>query len=375
MSVPTVNAAAQPALGYIGRIPVRNLWLLMLYASDLFRQVRGKRSAIEENPDDIPDLVAEILAHFVERRLKRNLTYGYRPQEAVLGRVRGRIDLLSTERHQLNARGLVACCFENLTVDTPRNRYVCGALGAISQIVRSPELRRRCRSLAASLKYLGVRGEVPSRQEMSTDRCGRHDSNDQRMVTAARLAFGLAMPTESHGNVSLGVPDREATWVRHLYEKAVGGFYDVVLSPDGWKVDRGRPLRWLIEEKTDGIDKILPSMRTDIVMEHHLARRRIVIDTKFTSILAPGRFRENSLQSGYLYQIYAYLRSQVGDGNPLSEHAAGLLLHPSVGEMVDEIVVIQGHAIRFATVDLAASAVEIRGQLTRMVKFPDLATL
>jgi len=23
--------------GYIGRIPVRNLWLLMLYASDLFR--------------------------------------------------------------------------------------------------------------------------------------------------------------------------------------------------------------------------------------------------------------------------------------------------------------------------------------------------
>ena len=26
-----------PEWGYVGRIPVRNLWLLMLYASDLFR--------------------------------------------------------------------------------------------------------------------------------------------------------------------------------------------------------------------------------------------------------------------------------------------------------------------------------------------------
>jgi 5-methylcytosine-specific restriction enzyme subunit McrC len=190
------------------------------------------------------------------------------------------------------------------------------------------------------------------------------------MVAAARLAFDLALPTESRGSVSLGVPDEEAAWVRHLYERAIAGFYDVVLSPHGWKVDRGRPLSWLIERKTGGIDRILPSMRTDIILEHRADQRRIVIDTKFTSILMPGWFRENGLRSGYLYQIYAYLRSQVGDGGPLSEHAAGLLLHPSVGEMIDETVVIQGHAIRFGTVDLAASAGEIREQLMRLIRTP-----
>ena len=290
MSTLLANVPVDSTVGHVGRIPVRNLWLLMLYASDLFRQIHQNKVAVEDNPDDIPDLLAEILAHVVERRLRRNLTYGYRPQEAILGRVRGRIDLLSTERHQLMARGKVACRFENLTVNTPRNRFVRGALGAIARVVRRPDLRFRCLSLAASLKHLGVTGEVPSRPEMSTDRCGRHDSNDQHMVAAARLAFDLALPTEGHGNVSLGVPDREATWVRHLYERAVGGFYDVVLSPHGWKVDRGRPLSWLIEQKTGGIDRILPSMRTDIVLEHHLTKRRIVIDTKFTSILAPGWF-------------------------------------------------------------------------------------
>ena len=93
-------------VGYIGRIPVRNLWLLMLYASDLFRQLdaSGDRS-FEDNPDDLPDLVAEILTHEVERRLRRNLSYGYQYRHEVLGRVRGRIDLLQTEAHQLLQRG------------------------------------------------------------------------------------------------------------------------------------------------------------------------------------------------------------------------------------------------------------------------------
>jgi len=120
------------------------------------------------------------------------------------------------------------------------------------------------------------------------------------------------------------------------------------------------------------MDAILPSMKTDIVLEHFGANRRIVIDTKFTSMLAKGQFRGYILKSGYLYQIYAYLRSQEGNGDPLSERAVGLMLHPSVGEMMDETVEIQGHAIRFATVDLAASAQEIRTQLLRMVDLPVL---
>jgi 5-methylcytosine-specific restriction enzyme subunit McrC len=118
-------------------------------------------------------------------------------------------------------------------------------------------------------------------------------------------------------------------------------------------------LDWQIEQETAGIEKILPTMRTDVVLDHASSGRRIVIDTKFTSILTKGHYREDTLRSGYLYQIYAYLRSQVGRGDSLADHASGLPLHPSVGETVDETVVIQGHSIRFATVDLTASAAQI----------------
>jgi len=371
LTAPMINIPAHLELGHIGRIPVRNLWLLMLYASELFRQLDRGKIAIEDNPDDIPDLIAELLARVVQRRLMRNLSFGYRSKVAVLGRVRGHIDLLRTERHQLLARGLVACRFEDLTVNTPRNRFVRAALDAIAGIVLRPDLAHRCRALAVSLKRLGVTGEKPSRSEVSADRLGCHDADDQRMTAAAHLAFDLSLPTEAKGSKLLALPDREITWVRRLYEKAVAGFYDVVLSGSGWHIDAGKSISWLIERKTSGIDKILPTMRTDVILDHHGTGRRIVIDTKFTSIVTKGWYREDTLRSGYVYQIYAYLRSQEVDGNVLATNASGLLLHPSIDEMVDETVVIQGHAIRFATVDLGASASEIRKQLLRVVALPD----
>nr|WP_202411369.1 5-methylcytosine-specific restriction endonuclease system specificity protein McrC [Aeromonas veronii] len=361
---------AEEEIGRIGSIPVRNLWLLMLYASDLFRDIEKAKVAVEDNPDDIPDLVAEILCRRVERRIRRNLSYGYQSREAVLGRVRGRIDQLNTERRRLLDRGKVACRFDELTIDTTRNCFVRAALEEISKVVRRRSLAHRCRSLAASLKRMGVIGERPNRSEVSMDRFGRLDADDKPMLAAAHLAFNIALPTEATGAKQLSLPDREITWIRKLYEKGIAGFYDVVLSKSGWRVDAGKTMSWQIERKTLGIDKILPTMRTDIILDHSDAGRRIVIDTKFNSVVKRGWYREETLRSGYLYQIYAYLRSQEGKGDPLAQNASGLLLHPSVGYMVNEAVVIQNHEIRFATVDLGSSAREIREQLLQVLAFP-----
>ena len=361
-----VPEAQDSATSYIGRIPVRNLWLLMLYASELFRTCDIGNVGLEDSPDDLPDLIAEILAHAVELRQRRHLNLGYRSRDAVLNRVRGRIDVLKTERHQLLERGLVACRFDEMTIDTPRNRFVRAALETISRIVRKKELSHRCRVLANGMKAMGVSGNAPTRAQISTDRFGRNDADDKFMVAAAKLAFDLALPMETAGAHVLALPGREERWVRTLFEKAVGGFYSVVLQPQGWRVQCGGWLRWQIERRTQGIADILPSMQTDVVLEHATSGQRIVIDTKFTSIVTNGWHREETLRSGYLYQIYAYLRSQVGRGDPLADSASGLLLHPSVGTAVDETVVIQGHAIRFATVDLTGSSSEIRAHLLRL---------
>jgi 5-methylcytosine-specific restriction enzyme subunit McrC len=338
----------------------------MLYASELTR-FRGEFNAIvDADRDDLPDLIAQLLAKAVECRLKRNLTRGYRNREMVLTRVRGRIDLLTTQSHLLLSRGEVFCRFHDLTIDTPRNRLVRSALDLMVRLVQSEELAHRSRSLASSLTRSGVGGLRPSRSELALDQIGRNDAADRFMIALAQLAFELALPTEESGLTALVAPEREETWVRRLFEKAVLGFARVELEPLGWCIHGSVPLHWQVSSASGGIAGILPRMVTDIVLNPPNGRRRVIVDTKFSSILGNRRFGGASLKSHYLYQMYAYVRSQESLGVRSSE-TAGLFLHPAIDVTLYEQAVIQGHSITFATLNLAGSAAAIRKDLRRIL--------
>ena len=131
----------------------------------------------------------------------------------------------------------------------------------------------------------------------------------------------------------------------------------------------GKPMNWKINNATDGIKDILPSMKTDIILDNKNKSHRIIIDTKFTNIFHKNSswYREKSLKSGYIYQLYAYLRSQEGLGEKLNEDSSGMLLHPAIGEDIDESVTIQGHEMRFSTVDLTQPHEVIRNRLLNLV--------
>jgi 5-methylcytosine-specific restriction enzyme subunit McrC len=359
-------AAASPGESHVGRIPVRNIWLLMLYASELTRIGGALDSLMDDELNELPDLVGRLLAGAVEGRLRRNLNHGYRQRDMVLNRVRGRIDVLTTEARQLLSKGEIFCHFEELTIDTPRNRLVRAALTLMTRLVSNKELSLQCRALATNLARLGVSGAPPSRSEMAADHIGRNDFADSFMVALAKLAFDLALPTESAGATPFVAPEREEVWARKLFEKAVLGFARVELAPLGWTVRGSTPLKWQVSSASEGLSAILPRMETDIILDPPNNCQRLVIDTKFTSILSRGRFGNAILKSDYLYQMYAYLRSQEGRDTQW-ETAAGLLLHPAIGTSLREQVVIQNHPISFATVDLAAPVLSIRNELRNLL--------
>jgi len=352
----------------LGKIPVRNLWLLMLYASDLYRYLGAKKVEVEDNPEDIADLVAEILCTQVEERLKRNLTYGYESKVAVVNRVRGRIDVFKTERQRLFEKGKVICRFDELTVDTPRNRYVRSALECLSKLnIRTP-LAHKCRALILSLERLGVSKVKPINYIAKSERFGRHDISDQKMIAAAELAFSLSLPTEFAGQYYLNSPGAQKDWLRKLFEKAIAGFYAVTLDRREWKVLAGKQFKWQISDKSSGIDDILPSMKTDIIINNRSSGGKLVIDTKFNSITTEGWYRAESLRSGYIYQMYTYLRSQERFSDPNTLSCTGMFLHPAINEEVTEYVKIQGHLIWFCTVNLGETAVSIRDRLLFLVE-------
>ena len=306
----TIRSETQTS-GFIGYIPVRNIWLLLLYASQLYRELpESRRVELENAPDDIPVLVAEILANAVERRMRRNLSHGYQWRSADLNRVRGRINLFRTERRQLLQRGSVACVFDELAVDTPRNRYVKAALthivGIVSKFANQSQLERRCRNLAFRLERAGVIGYVETRragQSAVLDNVGWADGHERQMLAAARLALNLSIPTEQSGVAQLPIVNRSETEGWKLYENAVAGFYAAALSHRGWKVNHGHRIQWPVSDPTPGLQAIMPGMVTDIVLERRghgapAAGQRIVIDTKFTSIVGRSQFGKPTLKSG-----------------------------------------------------------------------------
>ena len=78
-------------------------------------------------------------------------------------------------------------------------------------------------------------------------------------------------------------------------------------------------------------------MVTDIILENQQEDRRIIIDTKFTNILARSQFGDGQrFKTGHIYQLYSYLRSQERDDDPRSLNSEGMLLYPAIGFDVDE---------------------------------------
>jgi len=349
-------------------IPIRNIWLLMLYASELPEVMNKVDSSLDHDRDDFHNLIAEYLVSLVEKRLQRNLSFGYEFRSAELSRVRGQINFLATERGQLLSKGKISCQFQELTINTLKNRLVLSALDKVSTLVTDNEaLVHKCKVLVSRLQRIGVVVTRPSTSEINSIQLGRNDSDDRAMVTVSKLVFNYKLPNQSTGNQFIYSPERDDVWLRALFENAVRGFYKNLLK-DEWRLNSKRRLFWNIDYEDEGIKDILPNMEADIILDNLNQKKRIVIDTKFTSILKKNQHGNEKLKSGYIYQMYAYLMSQRNSGDFLDQNSTGILLHPALNEMIDKTVVIQGSPLRFMTVDLAAPSFEIRKQLLNVLK-------
>jgi 5-methylcytosine-specific restriction enzyme subunit McrC len=271
-------------------------------------------------------------------------------------------------------RGRIACRFEDLTFDTPRNRFVRAALSVMAVRVLNSKIEADCRRLATQLHLLGVGTIRPTRQQLSRDQIASHQSDDRFMVSIARLALDFVLPSESAGTTAVSRLDRDEVLLRRIFEKAVAGFYRHEFhGRDGWKIHPQGWIDWDVSSSSTGARALLPRMKPDLKLDKGL-ERRIVMDTKFTNVLTPRMHGGDAFKSENIYQLYAYLRSQAGRReDPLSSIAEGILLYPSVDSDLDEFVTIQGHRIRFATVNLAQSATVLLARLRSLLEISQQA--
>jgi len=346
-------------------IPLRNVWLLMAYAARVDSKFAPKylpKSLIAESVDtDLPDLVGQFLSREVMRRFRDSLSVGYESVTKEQSRVRGRIRHLETARKRSLSKGKIVVSYEVLTHDNEVNRLARKALETVQNICSNKSIAQECASAIRRLELAGVQSSTA--RAVATVQA--RDKRDLRMVSLAKLALSLQIPTQISGTSRLLDPEIRDEWIRKIYEKAVFSFYQLHLDSNVWKVEASKKLNWQILNSTPGFKNLLPGMRTDIEITNKLTSEKTVIDTKFTSI-TNTHFDKEKFKSGHLYQIYAYLRTQEPLNpldDPLNAGAAGILLYPTVDAEYTESASVQGHKISMVTVDLMQESSLITSRL------------
>ena len=351
----------------VAKIPIKNIWLLLLYASG-FYQTLGKqqRVQLENNPEDLIKLTAELYCEAARKRFMRSLSCGYTQQTQILNRVRGKIDILATVRQHLLEKGRIQCQFEVLTIDTPKNRYIHAAAHTLLPLIEDKKLKIRCQKIISHFNTLKI-GQS-THYDFRADYFDRTGTQDRYLLTLCRLIFKMAIPTEQAGVQSAEQINKTDTWLRQLFEEATIGFARVNLPASRWKISSGEKLFWQQKSASNNINKFLPQMRTDLIIEHSACQHRMIIDTKCTSIVRQsGSNNSKKFKSAHIYQLYAYLRSQENTADTPSCHATGMLLYPAIDENINEHVIIQNHIIRFSTINLQEDSSLIRKNLLRLL--------
>ena len=340
------------------RINIQNVWYLLLYAWDMAAW-RGRWQRASEASPPLLGLLARVLAESTRDLLRYQLGRSYTQRKETIPGVRGRVDFATSLKRRTFDRAATHCAFSELSVDTLKNRILRGTLHRLASDARlkhankdsEARLRHDIRSVVRALEGISI---VPiGSADFGRLQLSENDRPYALPLAICALIHRLEMPTEASGDHALTALLKDELVFHQLFERFVRNFYRLHLSAYWVKPER---LSWF---DTLG-SSFVPEMLTDIsIVGTEPPYRRLIVDTKYSVRTLSDRMK---FKSENLYQIYAYLRTQ----EHLSEahgEAEGMLLYPTIEVNLDEAMVVQGHRIRVATLDLSQSWGEIEERL------------
>jgi len=345
-------------------IHLQSVWFLLLYASDALEALtRAEQEMVTqgERDNDLVDALAMILAAKVEQRVKSMLARRYVPREAVLTRVRGRIDHLGTARGRHIESGRVLCRFTEQTLDLPRYRYMLVTLRQAARRAQSEVVRRRCLAAAQQLSVNGLSPSDPTRVELSKEQFGHFDAVDKKLLTLSQVVREMCAPEHSAGQVQLPVIAQNPHRLRRLFESAVRGYYAHHLTPRGYSVG-GRKRKWPATGPAEEI-AFLPELNADVLITD--TTRQIVVECKFGPVFTE-QYGKTILSPGYVRQVYSYAKvfSRGFEGS-MGTVLLGALVDGSSGRNLD--VELDSIPFRVRQIDLAQPPSSIRAALDSAV--------
>lgn len=340
-------------------IPIRNIYYLLCYAWN--RLSEGEIVDVSGiDTTELADLFATVLISGTNHLLRKGLDRGYQTISDEVPAIRGRVDIAVTARRMLMKHGKAYCIYDDFNVNTLPNRILKSTLRFLAGVPSlDKELKKKLLSLYRGLWEID---DMPLTKH-AFRKVQLHTNNRfyRFLLNICELIKGAWLIDEATGNYKFRDFIRDEKQMAILFEKFVYNFYRVHL-PD-FKVKKER-IYWTASSEVDPDLKFLPTMETDISLREH--DRTIIIDTKYYKKTLQNYYGVESIHSGNLYQVFAYLKNLEFRGGEDAQ-AEGMLLYPVVQKKLRLKYDIHGHKISINTVDLGQDWKKIRDELLELI--------
>ena len=340
-------------------IPIRNIYYLLCYAwNKLAEGELVDVSGIDST--ELADLFATVLINGMNHTLRRGLDRGYEEHEDELATIRGRIDVAITTRRMLASHGKAYCYYDEFTANTLPNRILKSTLRYLSN---APGLDKTLRTKLLKL-YRDLPGIDDVRLDKFVFRRVQLNSNNRFyrfLLNICEMVQSAYLVDEHTGNYKFRDFIRDDRAMARLYESFILNFYKLELKDCEVKKER---IYWMASSDTDPALQYLPTMETDISIRDN--SRTLIIDAKYYSQTFQSYYDKETIHSGNIYQIMAYLNN-IKERGGVDANAEGMLLYPVVDKEIRESYTLQGNKIHICTLDMSRDWKEIREELLSLV--------
>lgn len=340
-------------------IRVQNIYHMLAYAFQVLREQGYHDVATEEFPNTA-ELCAAILICGTNSQVKRGLGREYIDRTSALSTLRGKFEMTDSLKTRSVLRRQMVCSYDEFSIDTPMNRIL---KATIMLLLRSNTSKERKRKLKRLLAYFGDVSDVDLATVNWQMRFNRNSQTYRMLITVCWLVAKGLLQTQEDGTTRFSdfLDDQRMS---RLYEKFILEYF----KREHPELDVGAPhINWALD---DGVDDMLPTMRSDIVLS--LGETTLIIDAKYYSNVMQHQYDTYSIHSHNLYQIFTYVKNREAElaRADVPHEVSGMLLYARTDEKIQPDVVykMSGNQISVRTIDLDVPFEDIRKQLDEIAE-------
>ena len=283
------------------RVPVQNLYFLLLYAWNRVPEGQTINVAGISSPE-LPNLIAKVLLEGIRNLLRRGLDRSYVETDEDLTRPRGRMRISETLSRALISRIQIACTTDELSRDVLHNRILKTTL---ERLLKTADVDAALRDgIFAILSGLADIRSIPlTAREFGRVQLHGNNAAYAFLLRVCALAYEALLPEPGSGRFRFRDVLADPQAMGLIFQDFVRNFFR--LEQNRFSV-KGDQVRWDVDIGVGFGHHLLPVMYTDTSLFD--GTRTIIVECKWTPhTLQTGRGGKKTLNEEHLRQLHTYM--------------------------------------------------------------------